>query len=67
MMGSFAAPFMTKDVSLARSLQGVTKALVHIARTMSWNSVDDSVKSLLFLDNAYAIDKYKWESRWKTQ
>jgi hypothetical protein len=54
-------------VCRARSLQGVTKALVCIARTMSWNSADDSVRSLLFLDNAYAIDKYKWESRWKTQ
>jgi hypothetical protein len=58
---------MAKDVCQARSLQGVIKALVHIARTMSWNSADDSVKSLLFLDNAYAIDEYKWESRWKTQ
>ncbi len=34
---------------------------------MSWNSADDSVKSLLFSDNAYAIDKYKWDSRWNTQ
>jgi hypothetical protein len=54
---------MAKEMCRARSLQGVTKALVHIARTMSQNSADDSVKSLLFLDNAYAIDKYKWECR----
>ncbi len=50
-----------------RSLQGVTNALVCIARTMFWNSADDSVRSLLFLDNAYAIDEYKWENRWNTQ
>jgi hypothetical protein len=58
---------MAKDVCQARSLQGVTKALVCIARMMSRNSADDSVRSLLLLDNAYAIDNYKWESRWKTQ
>jgi hypothetical protein len=34
---------------------------------MSQNSADDSVRSLLFSDKIYAIDKYKWESRWKTQ
>ncbi len=34
---------------------------------MSLNSADDSVRSLLFMDNAYEIDEYKWESRWKTQ
>jgi hypothetical protein len=58
---------MAKDVRQARSLQGVTNALVHIARTMSCNSADDLVRSLLFLDNAYAIDEYKLESRWNTQ
>jgi hypothetical protein len=58
---------MAKDGCQARSLQGVMKALVRITRTMSKNSADDLVKSLLFLDNAYAIDKYKWESRWNTQ
>ncbi len=58
---------MAKDVCQARSLQGTTKALVRIARTMSWNSTDDSVKSLLLSVNAYAIDEYKWKSRWKTQ
>ncbi len=58
---------MVKDVCQARSLQEVTKALVRIARTMFWNSADDLVRSLLFLDNAYAIDEYKWESRWNTQ
>ncbi len=51
----------------ARSLQGVMKALVGIARTMSQNSADDLVRSLLSLDNAYAIDECKWESRWNTQ
>jgi hypothetical protein len=58
---------LQKDVCWVRSLQGVTKALVHIARTMSLNSADASVRSLLFLNNAHANDKYKWESRWKTQ
>jgi hypothetical protein len=58
---------MAKDVCQARSLQGVTNALVCIARTMFWNSADDLVRSLLFLDNAYAIDEYKWESKWNTQ
>jgi hypothetical protein len=58
---------MAKDVCWARSLQGVNKAPVCIARKMSQNSTDDSVRSLLFSDNAYAIDKYKWESRWNTQ
>ncbi len=58
---------MAMDVCRARSLQGVTKALIRIARTMSWNSADDLVRSLLFLDNAYAIDEYKCESRWNTQ
>ncbi len=64
---SFAACFMAKDVCRARSLQGVAKALVCTARTMSLNYADDSVRSLLYLDNAYAIDEYKWESRWNTQ
>jgi hypothetical protein len=41
--------------------------MVCIARTMFRNCADDSVRSLLFLDNAYAIDEYKWESRWNTQ
>ncbi len=58
---------MAKEVCRVRSLQGVTKALVRIARIMLQNSADDSVGSLLFLDNSYAIDKYKWESRWNTQ
>ncbi len=67
MMGQFCRTFHGKDVCRARSLQGVTKALVRIVRTMSRISADDSVKSLLFLDNAHAIDKYKWKSRWKTK
>jgi hypothetical protein len=50
---------MAKEVCQARSLQGVTKAPVDIARTMLQNSLDDSDRSLLFLDKAYAIDKYK--------
>jgi hypothetical protein len=58
---------MGKEVCQARSLQGETKALVRIARTMSRNSAEDSVRSLLFSDNAYALDKYKFESRWSTQ
>jgi hypothetical protein len=45
----------------------VTNELVCIARTMFRNSADDSVRSLLFSNNAYAIDEYKWESKWNTQ
>ncbi len=41
--------------------------MVWIARTMSQNSADDSVKILLFLENACAIEEYKWERRWNTQ
>ncbi len=58
---------MAKDVCRARSLQGVTNALVCIARMMFRTSPDDLVRSLLFSDNAYAIDEYKWESKWNTQ
>jgi hypothetical protein len=58
---------MVLEACRARSLQGVTKALVCIARTTSQNSADDSVRSLLFSDNAYAIYKYKCKGRWITQ
>jgi hypothetical protein len=54
---------LPQEVFYARSLQGVMKALVCIAKTMSRNSADDSVRSLLFSDNAYAINEYKWESK----
>jgi hypothetical protein len=34
MMGQFSIHFMAKEVCRARSLQGVIKALVHVARMM---------------------------------
>jgi hypothetical protein len=61
MMGQFCRTFHCEGCVPGKVLQGVTKALVCIARTMSLNSADYSVRSLLFLGNAYAIDKYKWE------
>ncbi len=58
---------MAKEVCRARSLQGVMKAPVCITRMMLQNSADYSVRRLLFLDNSYAIEEYKWKSRWNTQ
>jgi hypothetical protein len=67
MMSQFCCRLHGKGCVPGKVLTKGTKVLVCIARTMSWNYEDDSVKSLLFLDNEYAIDKYKWESRWNTQ
>jgi hypothetical protein len=59
MMHYFDVHFMAKEVCQVRSLQRVTKAPVRIAKTMLPNSLDDSVRILLFSDSAFAIDEYK--------
>ena len=52
---------------LRKVLAGSKKAPVCIERTMSRNSCDDSINYLLFSARAYAMEEYKWESRWKIQ
>jgi hypothetical protein len=66
MMGQFCRTFHCKGCMLGKVLARSNKGIGSYCRTMSLNSANDSVSSLLFLDNAYAIDEYKWESRWKT-
>ena len=67
MISQFCLTFHCKGCMPGEVLARSNKGIVRIARTMSLNSADDSVRSLLFSDNAYAIDEYKWESRWNTQ
>ena len=43
------------------------KAPVFSPMIISRNSQDDSSRRALLSDNAYAMDEYKWDSRWKTQ
>jgi hypothetical protein len=47
----FTTCFMAIDVYLAKSLQGIKKAPSRRASTISQNSQDDSVRSLLFLES----------------
>ncbi len=58
---------MANEVCHTRSLQEVKKAPVCIERMMSRNSCDDSINNLFFSARVYAMEEYKWESRWKTQ
>ncbi len=58
---------MANEVCRARSLREVKKNPVSIERRMSRSSCDDSINNLLFSARAYAMDEYKWESRWNTQ
>ncbi len=67
MMGQFFRTFHCKGCVPGKVLARSNKGIGSYCKNNSWNSADDSVKSLLFSDNAYAIDEYKWESRWKTQ
>ncbi len=57
---------MANDVCRARSLHGVMN-VPEIAKIISRNSCKVSDRRRLFSDKAYAIEEYKWESRWKTQ
>ena len=58
---------MANDICRARSLHEVKKAPVCIKITMSRNSCNDSINNRLFSVRAYAMEEYKWESRWNTQ
>jgi hypothetical protein len=58
---------MANEVCCTRSLQEVKNAPVCIKRTMSRNSYNDFINNLLFFARVYAMEEYKWESRWKTQ
>ncbi len=58
---------MANEVWRARSLQEVKKAPVCIERMIFWNSFDDSINNRLFSARAYAMEEYRWDSRWKTQ
>ncbi len=62
---SLAVHFIANKTCLALSLQVPRKVPFFRDRTMFWNSLNDSSRSLLFSEKACAMDAYKWERRWK--
>jgi hypothetical protein len=62
-----AARCMAKLVCWTRSAHGIIKTPVFNPRTMCLNSQDDLSRRALLSNNACVIDKYKWDSKWRTQ